>query len=305
MKNTLFFTIFLVITVITTMASGQNNTTGIKALRPKSVGEIIEHTHYTLAYSEMHEQAIWVYYLLTPIHVERKYERTDDFRSDPKVSTRSATTYDYRGSGIDRGHLCPPADMQINKNAVSETFFMSNISPQVPDFNRNAWNTLEQLVRQWTKTEDSLYVVTGPVFRNNKGHIGSNKVTVPGYFYKVIFDPTGKKKMIAFLMKNSEISQNIKRCAVSVDSIENLTGIDFFAGMPNDIENQLERKSIVEDWNFKFDQPSYQKTTNPKQGNTQKSQCKGIAKSTGKRCRTLTPNKNGYCDAHQKQVPKK
>ena len=81
---------------------------------------------------------------------QKKFKRKNDFRIDPVVKTVSATPADYRNSGYDRGHLCPAGDMAFSEIAMSESFYMSNISPQVPSFNRGIWKTLEQKVRDWS-----------------------------------------------------------------------------------------------------------------------------------------------------------
>ncbi|MBA4409713.1 MAG: DNA/RNA endonuclease [Odoribacter sp.] len=210
---------------------------------PKSLGEIVKHTYYTLAYSEDNEQAYWVYYVLTPELINGNQSRTDDFRADPLVSTGSASLGDYKGSGYDRGHLCPAADMKLNKTSMSESFFLSNMSPQVAEFNRGIWSTLEAQVREWALKYSKLYVVTGPIFKDNIGAIGENKVTVPGHYYKVLFD--GNDKMIGLILPNAKSSSPLESFVVSVDSIENLTGIDFFPELDDQIENQLEGSKNV------------------------------------------------------------
>ena len=102
---------------------------------------------------------------------ERVAERTDRFREDKKVPSGSAKPSDYTKSGYDRGHLCPAADMTHSAEAMEETFLMSNISPQLPVFNRGIWKSLEKQVRDWGEKE-RIYIVTGPVFKDNKGKIG-------------------------------------------------------------------------------------------------------------------------------------
>ena len=140
--------------------------------------EVVQHSHYTLGYSEEHEQAEWVAYELLPSEIYGSVNRTDDFREDPKVSTGSAALLDYRGSGYDRGLLAPAADFSKNGLAMSESFYLSNMSPQHPSFNRGQWAALEKQVRRWVVDKGSLYVVTGAVLNDP---IGSNQVSVPSY----------------------------------------------------------------------------------------------------------------------------
>ncbi|WP_068472054.1 DNA/RNA non-specific endonuclease [Saccharicrinis aurantiacus] len=256
---------------------------------PSSNGELIEHQYYSLSYIEAHEQAEWVYYT---IHAGNE-TRTDDFRPDPKVSTKSATLADYKNSGYDRGHLCPAATMKLNHTSMSETFFMSNISPQEPNFNRGIWKNLEVLVREWgwnTKT----HVVSGPIFKDNKGSIGANKVTVPSHYYKVIYQPS-TQKMIGFVLPNQKSDKELTQFIISVDSIETLTGINFFSQLDDTLEVQLESQlGNIDDWQRKSN-TTESKTVKKK---TSTMQCKGIAKSTGNRCKSKTNNTSGYCRHH-------
>jgi len=219
--------------------------------KPKSDGEIIKHNFYWLSYSEEHEQPFWVFYKLTPNHVNGTIKRTNDFREDKKISTGSAQNEDYLKSGYDRGHLCPAADMKLSKLSMSETFYLSNMSPQLPEFNRKTWANLESKVREWVLIEKELYVISGPVFINNIDTIGDNNVIVPGYFYKIIFDITDEQKMIAFLLKHEYSEKPLYSFVTTVDSIEYLTGIDFFYNLTDSIENKLESKSNYNLWNQK------------------------------------------------------
>ncbi|MFR9672703.1 MAG: DNA/RNA non-specific endonuclease, partial [Rikenellaceae bacterium] len=136
---------------------------------PHSDGEVVRHTYYTLSYIEEHEQAEWVAYEMTPRNAESNVTRNDSFKADPKVSTASALPTDYQGSGYDRGHLCPAASMSFDKVAMEESFYMSNMSPQAPTFNRDGWMRLEKLVRGWAAADSVIYVVTGPILSNPKG----------------------------------------------------------------------------------------------------------------------------------------
>lgn len=204
---------------------------------PSGTGIKVKHAFYSLGFDTVHRQANWVYYELKS-RGNKTVGRENDFRVDPQLNLFSATPDDYKRSGYDRGHLCPAADMAFDKKAMSETFYMSNMSPQVPAFNRGIWKRLEDLLRKRGRKE-LLYVVTGPVFKENKGHIGKNKVTVPGYYYKLFYAPASQQ-MIAYLLPNAGSDQPLKDFAVPVDRIEALTGIDFFPQLPDEIEKLLE-----------------------------------------------------------------
>lgn len=218
------------------------------SLEPLSQGEIIKHTYYSLAYSEADEQAYWVYYHLTPELINGTQSRTDDFRADPLVSTGSACLDDYKGSGYDRGHLCPAADMTLNKTSMSETFYLSNMTPQTHGFNAGVWSRLETKVRLWALQYDGLYVVAGGILSDKIGTVGSNEVTIPKRFYKIVYDE--KNGMIAFVIPNESSSLSLDNFAVSVDEVERQTGIDFFSGLDDVVENQMESKVDIGKWGF-------------------------------------------------------
>lgn len=223
-------------------------------LPTSTTGQIIKHHHYALSYSEEHEQAEWVAYELTRESLYIKnVSRTDNFRPDPKVRKQSASRRDYKGSGYDRGHLAPAGDMAFSKLAMSETFYMSNMSPQIRNFNGGIWRELEETVRDWTKKFRHLYIVTGPVLtREIRETIGNNQVSVPEYYYKVILDiHDPEMKAIGFVLPNEISFEPLSDFAVSVDQVEALTGIDFFPQlMEKDLEEELESQVDVRLWNF-------------------------------------------------------
>lgn len=215
---------------------------------PASSGEIVHHTWYVLAYNEDYEQAEWVAYELTRDHLNANWaERPNTFRPDPDVRTESATPRDYMSSGYDKGHLCPAADMAFNDNAIDETFFMSNISPQVPAFNVGIWRELEELTRDWARKFKHLYIVTGPVLTAGRPQIGFSKVAVPEAFYKVLYAPD-QEKTIAFVLPNALSSQSVMSYACSIDKVEKLTGIDFFPKILNGLNEELEASLDKSAW---------------------------------------------------------
>jgi len=204
--------------------------------------ELIKHTAYTLCYSEKYEQAKWVAYRLTSEMCNNKgEERTNNFRIDADVNTGSASPEDYKKSGYDRGHLCPAGDMGWSEQTMSESFLMSNMSPQLPAFNRGIWKKLETDVRGWAEKNNEIYVVTAGVLEDNLPAIGSDNVAIPRFYYKVILDYMKPEyKAIAFILPNEGSKKSVFDFAVSIDSVEHLTGIDFFPALPDSIEHFLE-----------------------------------------------------------------
>lgn len=217
-------------------------------------GQLVQHKFYALSYDEQYEQADWVAYILTKEHLNQEWqERSDNFLPDPLVKTGSATPDDYRNSGYDRGHLAPAADMAFDAEAMKESFYMSNISPQAKNFNKGIWRELEELTRDWAKKNGKLYVVTGPVLSQTpKGEIGENKVAVPVAFYKVLLDLTEPDtKGIGFVIPNEVSFDPLYKFATSIDDVEKQTGIDFFPElMPKDVEARLESSFNLDLWEF-------------------------------------------------------
>ena len=221
---------------------------------PKSApsDQIVHHSNYTLNYSEKHEQAEWVAYTLSSSDVYGSVGRTNDFRADPKVKTGSASLSDYKGSGYDRGHLAPAGDMKSTYTAMSESFYMSNMSPQKPGFNRGIWKKLEGNVRNWASDNGEIYVVTGPILSGRYPSIGSNQVSIPNYYYKVILDYKEPEiKGIGFVLPHQKSSSSIQSFAVTIDEVERKTGIDFFHTLPDDVEEQIESNLTINKWSFR------------------------------------------------------
>ena len=217
---------------------------------PGKCDTLIDRPGYALGYIEYHEQAAFVIYKLTAREALTKEAlRANRFRSDPEIPTGSATTADYRRSGYDRGHLAPAADMAFSVQTMADSFFMSNMSPQKPAFNRGIWKRLEEQVRQIAIREKAIYVVTGPILPKKKTvTIGANQVTVPTHYYKVIFDLTPPRKMIGFILPNEGSDRPLEDFAVTVDVVEKATGLDFFSALPKAVQERLESTISVSAW---------------------------------------------------------
>lgn len=227
-------------------------TAGFNYLPTSTTGQIVKHTGYNLSYSEPHEQAEWVAYSLDKsdiVYIDRKRPY---FYEDKKVKTKSAHWRSYKQSSYDRGHLCPAGDRRKTEESYNETFLTSNISPQKHDFNAGIWNRLEQKTRYWAKKYNHLYVITGGVLKGKMKTIGKDKVAVPKYFYKVLLDYTEPEvKAIAFLLPHKESNKPLYDFVVSIDELEEKTGIDFFPALPDNIENTLEASSSYKGWSFR------------------------------------------------------
>lgn len=260
-------------------------------------GQIIHHTYYSLEYAEAFEQAAWVAYRLDKSELLGPFERQDNFRIDDSVSTGSATLNDYVGSGYDRGHLIPAEDVTFSELSMSESFFLSNMSPQSGGLNRGQWRSLENAVREWAYHFDSLFVITGPVLTHFIDTIGTdNQIPVPKYYYKAIYAFTNTDShSIAFILPNEKV-ESYKNYVVTVDSLENLSGLNFF---PNTVSDSVESKTDADFWFYILDitkLPS--KQAHEIENVTESNQCNGIT-SKGSRCRLSTNNANGYCHLHQ------
>jgi endonuclease G len=220
-------------------------------LPTSTTNQIVHHQNYSLSYSEEHEQAEWVAYELKESQLSSVNHKRPYFEIDKAVKTGAANWRNYKKSGYDRGHLCPAGDRRFSKEAHDETFLTSNISPQNHAFNAGVWNRLEQKVRYWAKKNKGVFVITGGVLKNGLNSIGDENVSVPEQFYKVLLDNTkGEIKILAFLLPHEDSKLPLYKFVVSVDTIESLTGIDFFPQLEDNIEDKLEKSSSYKNWSF-------------------------------------------------------
>lgn len=236
-----------------TSPEGQSSQTELPSyIRPTSTsGAIVNHDYFSLSYNEPFEQAEWVAYTLEKKHLTSDVRKRPYFIEDPKVKTKSADWRNYKGSGYDRGHLCPAGDRRFSEFAYNETFYTSNISPQNREFNAGVWNQLEMRIRQWVKKSGTHFIITGGVLEKGLEEIGEEDVDVPRYYYKIVAKGSLKNlKAIGFLMENRPSSKSIQQFAVTIDAIEKRTGIDFFQELPDDMEGKLEGQILTKGWKF-------------------------------------------------------
>jgi endonuclease G len=226
------------------------NQMGLPTIREGS--QLVEHCAMILSYNDKHEQPNWVTHVVTPDVRQGNLTRTNDFREDSLVKSGSATKDDYWDSGYDRGHIAPSADFRWSAQAISESYFYSNMSPQRPEFNRERWAELENWIREAVLgSNEQIIVIAGPVLREGLPQLtqGPNKVSIPEYCYKVVLDIEGPdQKAIGFVLPNKSCPYPVISYAVSVDSIERLTGLKFFGNLSPELQVKLKKMADPTKW---------------------------------------------------------
>ncbi|XP_019356497.2 endonuclease G, mitochondrial [Alligator mississippiensis] len=213
---------------------------------------------YALAYDPRGRGALWVLERLDSEELRGPAARAAcAFREDEAVHEyHRATNADYRGSGFQRGHLAAAANHRRSQAAMEDTFYLSNVAPQDPHLNQNAWNNLEKYCRSLTKYNKNVYVCTGPLFlpkmeADGKMYvkyqvIGKNHVAVPTHFFKVLIleKPSGEIELRSYVMPNSPVDEKIplERFLVPVESIERASGLLF---VPNILKRTSTLKTIT------------------------------------------------------------
>ena len=191
----------------------------------------------------------WVSWELTDEETMGDVPRKDKFTSDPDIEG-CPDSWDYSYSGYDRGHMAPAGDMKWDSKAMEETFFMSNICPQVNALNTGAWKNLEEKCRLWAQIDGRIYIVCGPIIDEKPMElIGDSRVWVPSRFFKAIIAPySNPARGIGFIMPNEKVKGGMQPCAVTIDEIERITGHDLFPALPDDIEAELESQCNFNQW---------------------------------------------------------
>ena len=211
--------------------------------------QIIRHSGYTVSYNKDLKIPNWVSYELTREETRGKEKRGNRFITDPLVTGPIATNADYTRSGYDKGHMAPAADMKWSPEAMKESFYFSNMCPQHPQLNRRGWKNLEDKIRNWAIADSAIIIICGPIIEKQPKTIGKNKVAVPQRFFKVVLSPFAKPiRAIGFLFNNEQAVEPLSSYVVTVDSIESLTNMDFFAPLPDEIENKIEADANYSLW---------------------------------------------------------
>lgn len=205
-------------------------------------GQIIRHEAYTLSYDADYKTPQWVGWVLTRDRANGQIPRKDNFRADPAILGAKAYPTDYKGSGYDKGHMAPCGDMKWSKTVMDESFYMSNICPQNQNLNRGDWNDLEEQTRNWARKYGTVSITAGPIYASKTPlRIGANKVAVPDGFFKVVLvGYPNHTKAYGFIFANQAGNHPLSYYQLTVDEVEEATGMDFFSALPDEIENEIE-----------------------------------------------------------------
>ena len=207
---------------------------------------VINRIGYSLGYNYDLKLAVWVSYYSQKEWVESRQLTGRHWSEDTSLPSGTfAMLDDYYKSGYDRGHLAMQADMRgRSEQCEREACYLSNVAPQEPQFNRGIWNVLEEKIRQYVRTNGDCWVIDGPVFYSTEyTTIGNDKIPVPDAFYKIVIDTLENGVFsYSFIIPNEGSDMPLDSFAVSIDSIESVTKIDFFQKLPDNVENELEKR---------------------------------------------------------------
>lgn len=209
----------------------------------------VDYHGFHVSFNRDHHVPNYVSWELTREKAEGTGKRISKFQRDPRVEG-CPYLEDYKRSGYDRGHMAPAADMKWDSLAMLDCHYLTNMVPQDHGVNQGIWNTLELQTRKWVNSEGRLIIFSGPILTDEcPQKIGKTGVTVPERLFKIIYAPDADPQLaLAFIVPNSMPTEQYEWYNVSVDEIEELTGLDFFASLPDSIEFQLERSKSMAAW---------------------------------------------------------
>ena len=225
---------------------------------------VIVRDGYVLGHSSDYKIPYWVCEGVSPAQLRGSEPRKDKFRADPELQDHSRSELaDYRGSGYDRGHLAPAGDQTSSAKLKDETFFLSNMAPQLPCFNRQVWRALETKAREWVVEHNGAYILTGPIFYDpaeedpetadgfiDYSVIGDGEGAVPTHFYKIVVarDEDGELQAIGFVLEHRCHDRGpdgypFAGWIRSIDWIEEQAGFDFLPELSSSDTNRIERRA--------------------------------------------------------------
>lgn len=238
--------------------TGDYKSTGDQSLLEVSLpanisDQVLHYKAITIYYNRKYRVPACVAYELTNTQVsmadapDAEQRNNYNFNRDPNAAG-CPEWWEYKDTGYDRGHMAPAMDMRWDRQAMEQCFLMTNICPQDRELNDGEWRHMEEAIHTWAKRTDRLVIFTGPILRNDAKRTGKHHdIAVPSKFYKVVYDPK-QNKAIAFLFKNEMATSSWTNYAVTIDEVEQITGIDFLAALPDNVETTVESRQDIKNW---------------------------------------------------------
>lgn len=235
--------------------------------------QLLTRIGYTTSYNNRTKCPNWVTWHLTAEHADGPYPRSGEpyFENDEACGIGKVDKYIWKGdyfvdveaelprqehtdwaempTGMSHGHICPAGDNKWSKETMNQSFLLTNMCPQNATLNGGGWKKLEEKCRDWAIKYGDIYIISGPIFYEGvKRSFGKNKIGIPDAFFKVVLCTNGTPKAIGFIYSNDESSQSMKNNVRSVDEVERVTKMDFFHGLPDDVEDVVEAQFDMNFW---------------------------------------------------------
>ncbi len=206
---------------------------------------------YIVSYNPESRCPNWVAWRLTKEHAYGDVSRMGNaFHEDLEVPEPRAVNPDFKGSGYSRGHMCPAGDNKWDREAMYETFLLSNVCPQNANLNSGVWNQIEISCRQWAEKYGDIYIICGPMFfkSSERLYIGINQIAVPDAFFKVILCLNDTPKAIGFICRNTDGNRKKDQYINSLSQVERLTGLHFFPKLNYEKRALVESNANIDEW---------------------------------------------------------
>ena len=213
---------------------------------------VLKKHDFTIGFSKKYKHAYWVAYHLKCNETNGTVPRSNYFKEDQILGKYSPNTDDYYASGYDKGHLIPAGDTKSDQLAMDDSFLMSNVSPQIPAFNRGIWKKLEEQIRDWACEYDSLYIITGAVLDPDLTRLGKSRIAIPDYYYKsILLYSKTHQSMVTYYMYQYTKDDNLNNFVITTDSLESILGYDLFHNLDDSVEAVLESRVDTTFWKIK------------------------------------------------------
>lgn len=235
--------------------------------------QIIRREAYTTCYNRVTRCPNWVAWVLTREKAQGTTEKkiwyddngnaiginnfSDDmvkggggyiYDAEAEMPRPELKDWDDMPDGMSHGHMCPAMDCKMSPAAMTQSFLLTNLCAQAEKLNTGSWQKLERKCHDLAIKYGCLYIVAGPVFNNRLPSAFMGKIGIPDAFYKVVLCMEGSPKAIGFIYDNTNDPHNMQDAVHTVDQIEELTGIDFFPLLPNNVEDDIEGHANLNDW---------------------------------------------------------